>query len=98
MTDIVRDPYGNPLKRDATIDALRAENERLRAALEKAEALQDSAYNAGVGAGWNAAQNPDPVKAEAEFAALRRNKEYLKVLKDHRVRATLASVEKEKSE
>ena len=30
MTDIVRDPYGNPLKRDATIDALRAEVERLR--------------------------------------------------------------------
>ena len=30
MPDIVRDPYGNPLKRDATIDALRAEVERLR--------------------------------------------------------------------
>lgn len=34
MTDIVRDPYGNPLKRDATITTLRAENEHLRAALE----------------------------------------------------------------
>lgn len=33
MTDIVRDPYGNPLKRDATIDALRSENEKLRAAM-----------------------------------------------------------------
>lgn len=33
MNDIVRDPYGNPLKRDATITRLRAENERLRAAL-----------------------------------------------------------------
>lgn len=34
MTDIVRDPYGNPLKRAATIDALLAENKKLREALE----------------------------------------------------------------
>ena len=30
MTDIVRDPYGNPLNRDKLITALRAEVERLR--------------------------------------------------------------------
>lgn len=36
MTDIVRDPYGNPLKRDATITALRAEVEKLRAVLREA--------------------------------------------------------------
>lgn len=30
MTDIVRDPYGNPLNRDKLITALRAENERLK--------------------------------------------------------------------
>lgn len=36
MSDIVRDPYGNPLNRDKLITALRAENERLRAALEHA--------------------------------------------------------------
>jgi hypothetical protein len=44
MSDIVRDPYGNPLKRDATITALRAENEKLRAALKKIN----------VGDGWAA--------------------------------------------
>lgn len=38
MTDIVRDPYGNPLKRDATITTLRAEVEKLRAEVEKLRA------------------------------------------------------------
>lgn len=37
MTDIVRDPYGNPLKRDATITTLRAEVERLKALTVKAD-------------------------------------------------------------
>ena len=39
MTDIVRDPYGNPLNRDNLITALRAENEKLRAALRPFAAL-----------------------------------------------------------
>ena len=40
MTDIVRDLYGNPLNRDATITTLRAEVEKLRAENEKlAEAV-----------------------------------------------------------
>lgn len=43
MTDIVRDPYGNPLNRDNLITALRAEVERLRAAL----VVWQNAYKTG---------------------------------------------------
>lgn len=37
MSDIVRDPYGNPLNRDKLITALRAENEKLRQVLENTQ-------------------------------------------------------------
>ena len=38
---------------DARITALEAENERMKLEVEKHKALQDSAYYAGMKAGWN---------------------------------------------
>ena len=62
MTDIVRDPYGNPLNRDKLITALRAENERLRTYALKAFTVIEAEF-------WQ--QNSDLGKALLENEKLR---------------------------
>ena len=65
----MKDRFGDDWLEEGPVFFLRAaaEIERLRAALEKADALADSQYRAGAQAGFNAAQADDPNAAIARL-------------------------------
>ena len=80
------DEIGDPDEAADRIEALTAENERLRLHVETQEALQVSAYHAGLRAGWNFGVSDDNAGMQAALS----NTDHIKELR--RIREARAAL------